>query len=143
VIALFSCKIRLYIVELVGDVREEQVQSARRRAQSVRMVMMVRNIIRFSSAITTALNIKERRIEIMAVTETLVKRTVQINVQDGTTAGGTTKAVKRTISNVNPEATAAQLHATASAISTLMDNTVMGIYYDDKKLLEEVVDEQD
>ena len=79
----------------------------------------------------------------MAVTETLVKRTVQINVEDGTNASGNTKTAKRTISNVNPAATAAQLHATASAISTLMDNTVMGIYYDDKKLLEEVVDEQD
>jgi len=78
----------------------------------------------------------------MAVTETLVKRTVQINVEDGTTAGGTTKIAKRSISNVNTSATAAQLHATAAAISSLMDNTIMGIYYDDKKLLSEVVDEQ-
>jgi len=75
----------------------------------------------------------------MAVTETLVKRTVQINVEDGTTAGGTTKTARRSISNVNTSATAAQLHATAAAISSLMDNTVVGIYYDDKKLLEEVV----
>jgi len=77
----------------------------------------------------------------MAVTETLVKRTVQINVEDGTNASGTTKASKRTFSNINTTATAAQLHATAAAISSLMDNTIMGIYYDDKKLLEEVTEQ--
>lgn len=78
----------------------------------------------------------------MAVTETLIKRTVQMVVDDGTNVSGTTKSAKRTVSNINPSATAAQLHATAAALSSLMDNTVIGIYYDDKKLLQEVVDEE-
>jgi len=74
----------------------------------------------------------------MAVTETLIKRTVQINIEDGTTAGGTAKATKRTISNIYTSATAAQMHAIAADLASLMDNTIVSIYYDDKKLLEDL-----
>jgi len=72
------------------------------------------------------------------VVETLVKRTVQITVEDGVNASGSTKTTQRTISNINPAATPAQLHITAAAFGSLMDNTVMGIYYDDKMLLQEL-----
>jgi len=79
----------------------------------------------------------------MAVTETLIKRTVQITVEDGTNVSGTTKSAKRTISNINPSATATQLHATAATLASLMDNTIVGIYYDDRKLLQELAAEDD
>ena len=74
------------------------------------------------------------------VNEVLTSRKVQISVENGTNASGTVKAASRTFSNINPNATAAQMHATAQALGTLMDNTVMGIYYDDKKRLQEVTD---
>ena len=79
----------------------------------------------------------------MSVSETLIRRTVQLTVDDGVNTSGSTKTAKRTISNINPVATPGQLHATAAALATLMDNDVLGIYYDDKKLLQEVVDDPD
>ena len=74
------------------------------------------------------------------VTEVLTSRKVQISVENGTNTSGSVKTTSRTFSNINPSATAAQMHDTAQALGTLMDNTVMGIYYDDKKRLQEVLD---
>jgi len=75
------------------------------------------------------------------VTETMVNRKMTIAMENGTNASGTTKSVSRSYSNLNSSATAAQIHATAKALSGLMDESVLGIYYDDKKLLQEVADE--
>lgn len=77
----------------------------------------------------------------MSVTETMVNRRMTLAMNDGVNANGTAKTVSRSYSNLNELATPAQMHATATALSGLMDDSLCGIYYDDKKLLQEVVDE--
>ena len=76
----------------------------------------------------------------MSVTETLVSRKVQLKVTTGTDVNGNATVATRTYSNVNPEATAEQMHATAVAFGSLMDDTVASIYYDDKSLLSAVTE---
>lgn len=72
------------------------------------------------------------------VKETLVNRKVQLAVNNGVSDSGNAVIVSRTYNRINPTATKEQMHATATAIGSLMENTIASIYYDDKKLLEEL-----
>lgn len=72
------------------------------------------------------------------VNETLVSRKMQLSVNAGTDVNGNAVVRNRSYNNINPDATPANIHATAVAIASLMDNTVTSIYYDEKMLLEEV-----
>lgn len=74
----------------------------------------------------------------MSVTESLVSRKVQIKLSTGTDVNGNATVATRTYSNVSPTATAEEMHATAQALGTLMDDSVIGVYYDDKKILQQV-----
>ena len=75
------------------------------------------------------------------VTESLVSRKLLLSVHDGVNASGTAKMKNRSYNNVNADADAEAMHTTAVALAGLMDNELANIYYDDKKLLQEVVTE--
>lgn len=73
-----------------------------------------------------------------SITETLVQRKVQMSVISGTNDSGNAIVVSRTYNRINPTATKEQMHATATAIGSLMEHSIANIYYDDKKMLEEI-----
>ena len=73
------------------------------------------------------------------VTEELVSRKLLLSVHDGVNASGTAKMKNRSYNNVNADADAEAMHTTAVALAGLMDNELANIYYDDKKILQEVV----
>ena len=75
------------------------------------------------------------------VTESLVSRKVQLAVHDGVNASGTARIKTRSFSNINADASAEAMHSTAKALASLINNDLANIYYDDKKLLQEVVTE--
>ena len=75
------------------------------------------------------------------VTEELVSRKLLLSVHDGVNASGTAKMKNRSYNNVNADADAEAMHTTAVALAGLMDNELANIYYDDKKILQEVVAE--
>ncbi|MCQ2381344.1 MAG: DUF1659 domain-containing protein [Acidaminococcaceae bacterium] len=75
-----------------------------------------------------------------SVTDTLVSKKLQIMLNNGVTDSGAAKSKTKTFTNVNPEATDANLKKAADALATLFDNTVMGIYHVDKSILETVED---
>ena len=73
-----------------------------------------------------------------SIDEILVSRKVILSVQDGVTASGATKLKNRSYNNISEDASAEGMHATALAFASLMKNDLAHVYYDDKKLLEEV-----
>ena len=72
------------------------------------------------------------------VDEILTSRKILLAVQDGVTASGATKMKNRSYNNISEDATAEGMHATALAFASLMKNDLAHVYYDDKKLLEEI-----
>jgi len=72
------------------------------------------------------------------VTETHVKRTVQLALNNSGISDGTTT---RSFTNISKTATAAKIHSTAKTLSSLLDNSLANIYYSDRKLLVETVDQ--
>ena len=73
------------------------------------------------------------------VTESLVSRKLLVSVHDGVNASGTARIKNRSYSNINADADADAMHKTAVALAGLMDNELANVFYDDKKLLQEVV----
>ena len=73
------------------------------------------------------------------VTESLVSRKLLLSVHDGVNASGTARIKNRSYNNINSVADAEAMHKTAIAFASLMSNDLANVYYDDKKLLQEVV----
>lgn len=77
------------------------------------------------------------------IEQTLVSRRLQVALPDGTTAAGTTKLKSRSLGNIAEDATAADIHAVATAIASLMKNAngesgAAAVYVTDKNILESV-----
>lgn len=77
----------------------------------------------------------------MAVTSTLVNRTLTLALSNGTTAAGSTKVKNRSFTNINPESDDAALFATANTLAGLMANTLISVYFNEKSLLSNVENE--
>lgn len=77
----------------------------------------------------------------MSVNETLVGRTVQVKFNNGTDVDGKAIVSSRNYSNVNPAAAAEDIHHAATLLASLIDMTLTGVYYSDKKLLEAVAND--
>lgn len=69
----------------------------------------------------------------MAIESTLINRKLLLSINNGDSS-----KTSRSYNNLNPAATAEDIHATAMALASLMDKTVASVYYDDKTLLTEV-----
>ena len=72
------------------------------------------------------------------VKESLISRKLQLAVHDGMTVSGAARIKTRSFNNINADATVDDMHSTAVALASLMDNELANVYYDDKKLLQEV-----
>lgn len=72
----------------------------------------------------------------MAVTSTLLSRTITLSMANGVSESGVAKIKNRTYKNINPEATAANMHSTATTLGSLMDSDLLKIVYSEKNLLE-------
>ena len=75
------------------------------------------------------------------ITESLVSRKLLLSVHDGVNASGTAKIKNRSYNNVSSTASAEAMHKTAVAVAGLMSNELANVFYDDKKLLQEVAAE--
>ena len=76
----------------------------------------------------------------MAVTSTLVNRTLTLALNNGTTVAGNAKVKNRSFTNINPESDDAALFATANTLAGLMANTLTSVYFNEKSLLSNVED---
>ena len=75
------------------------------------------------------------------VTESLVSRKLLLSVHDGVNASGTARIKNRSYNNINADADAEAMHKTAVAFASLMSNELANVFYDDKKLLQEIAAE--
>lgn len=72
----------------------------------------------------------------VSVNETLATRKLQLALTVAGVGGSAGTTTTKSFSNINKNATAAQMYAAADALGSLMDNTVASIYYVDKALLQ-------
>ena len=71
----------------------------------------------------------------MAVSEKVLQRSLNLNVVTSMDDNGDVKVKARSYTNVNPTATAEQIHAAGEALSGLMTEDVQSICYTEKKEL--------
>lgn len=76
------------------------------------------------------------------INKSLVSNRLQIILNDGTDVNGNAVTVSRSISYVNPDATAENLMACAEALDALYENTVTSVYNVQKNLLQKVESEE-
>lgn len=76
------------------------------------------------------------------VNKSLVSNRLQLVLNTGTDVNGNAVTVSRSISYVNPDATAENLMACAEALDALCDNTVTSVYNVQKNLLQKVESEE-
>lgn len=74
----------------------------------------------------------------MAVTSSLVNRTLILALNNGTTVSGNAKIKNRSFTNINPECDDAAMFDTASVLAGLMSNTLNSVYFNEKSLLSNV-----
>lgn len=72
---------------------------------------------------------------------TPVSNRLQLALNAGTDVNGNAVTVSRSISYINPEATAEEMMACAEALDALYENTVTSVYNVQKNLLEKVEEE--
>lgn len=71
----------------------------------------------------------------MAITESVVKRSMIINVEDSTSGENKTKA--RTFNGIKPEAQVDKIHSAATALGGLMEEPVVSVMVNNKVKLSE------
>ena len=72
---------------------------------------------------------------------TPVSNRLQLALNAGSDVNGNAVTVSRSISYINPEATAEEMMACAEALDALYENTVTSVYNVQKNLLEKVEEE--
>lgn len=68
--------------------------------------------------------------------ETLVSKSLQLVLNNGASDSGSVKTKTKSFVNINPDATAEQLKATADALATLLNKSTMKIYNIEKNILQ-------
>ena len=71
----------------------------------------------------------------MAITESVVKRSMIINVEDSTSGENKTKA--RTFNGIKADAQVDKIHSAATALGGLMEESVMSIMVNNKVKLDQ------
>jgi len=73
----------------------------------------------------------------MAINQTLIKRSLVINVEDGTNADGSTHTKSRTYSEIKEDSSIEGLYSAGNALAGLMASSMVNITLNDRSELNE------